>query len=227
MTTPDQRPGGSHRRVDRGRRTRVLLVSLLVVVVAGAGVEASLHWRGESKRPSANAATSGYVSPSATATGSKPFGSVPPGPASSPAVAPTSAPASTLAAITPPPPATPPPAATTPAATPTTASPAPSTSASTPAAKPLVDILNGTHISGMAARADTTLSRGGWVVALTGNYTKSMSATTVFYPDGEQAAAQALAAQFTAIGKMAPAPDGVSTTHLTLVLGQDWTSSGK
>jgi LytR cell envelope-related transcriptional attenuator len=91
----------------------------------------------------------------------------------------------------------------------------------------LVDILNGTHISGMAARADTTLSRGGWVVALTGNYSQSMSATTVFYPAGQLAAAQALAAQFTAIGKMAPAPDGVSTTHLTLVLGQDWTSSGK
>ncbi|HWF41574.1 MAG TPA: LytR C-terminal domain-containing protein [Acidothermaceae bacterium] len=91
----------------------------------------------------------------------------------------------------------------------------------------MVDILNGTHISGMAARAATTLSRGGWVVALTGNYPHSTSATTLFYPDGEQAAAQALAAQFTAIGKMAPAPDGVSTTHLTLVLGQDWTSSGK
>jgi hypothetical protein len=91
----------------------------------------------------------------------------------------------------------------------------------------LVDILNGTHVSGMAARADTTLSRGGWVVALTGNYPHSISATTVFYPDGQLAAAQALAAQFTAIGKMAPAADGVSTSHLTLVLAQDWTSSGK
>jgi hypothetical protein len=79
----------------------------------------------------------------------------------------------------------------------------------------------------MAARARTTLSRGGWVVALTGNYSHSTSATTVFYPNGQLAAAQALAAQFTAIGKLAPAPNGVSTTHLTLVLGQDWTSSGK
>jgi type IV secretory pathway VirB10-like protein len=212
MTTPDPR-GGSHRRVDRGRRTRVLLVSLLVVVLAGAGVEASLHWRGESKRPSPNAATSGYVSPSATPSASTPLPSSPAAP--------------TLAAVTPPPPATPLPAATTPAVAPTTASPAPSTSASTPAAKPLVDILNGTHISGMAARARTTLSRGGWVVALTGNYSHSTSATTVFYPNGQLAAAQALAAQFTAIGKLAPAPNGVSTTHLTLVLGQDWTSSGK
>jgi hypothetical protein len=79
----------------------------------------------------------------------------------------------------------------------------------------------------MAARADTTLSHGGWIVALTGNYPKTLSVTTVFYPDGQLAAAQALAAQFTAIAKMAPAPDGVSTTDLTLVLATDWTSSGK
>ncbi|HEY3926616.1 MAG TPA: LytR C-terminal domain-containing protein [Acidothermaceae bacterium] len=225
MTTQEPRSGGSHRRVDRGRRTRVLLVSLLVVVLAGAAVEASLHWRGESKRPSANAATSGYVSPRATPSKSTPSASAPAGPSAS--APPVSSAASTLAAVTPPPPATSPPAATTPAVTPTTASPAPSTSADSPATKPLVDILNGTHISGMAARADTTLSHGGWVVALTGNYSQSMSATTVFYPDGQLAAAQALAAQFTAIGKTAPAPDGVSTTHLTLVLGTDWTSSGK
>jgi len=79
----------------------------------------------------------------------------------------------------------------------------------------------------MAARADTTLTRGGWIVALTGNYTHALAATTVFYPDGQLAAAQALAAQFTAIAKTSPAPAGVSTTHLTLVLAQDWTSSGK
>jgi hypothetical protein len=227
MTTQDPRAGGSHRRVDRGRRTRVLMVSLLVVVVAGVGVEAALHWRGESKRPTTDAASSRYISPSATPTRSTPAASSPAASspaASSPADASTSAPPvaspATSATVTPPPPAT-----TAPAVTPSTASPAPSTSA--PAVKPLVDILNGTHVSGMAARADTTLSRGGWVVALTGNYPHSMSATTVFYPDGQLAAAQALAAQFTAIGTTAPAPDGVSTTHLTLVLGQDWTSSGK
>ena len=79
-------PGGSHRRVDRGRRLRVLMISLMVVIVAAGGVEAALHWRGESKRPGVNAA-SGYVSPSATPSGSSPSGSV-----SSPGDAPTSAP---------------------------------------------------------------------------------------------------------------------------------------
>jgi cytoskeletal protein RodZ len=217
MTSQDPRTGGSHRRVDRGRRLRVLLVSLLVVVLAGAGVEAALHWRGESKRPSPNAASSGYVSPSATPSASTPSGST-----SSAADAPTSTPPVTYPqSLT----ATPPPATTAPAAAPSTASSAPS--ASTPAAKPPVDILNGTHVSGMASRADTTLTHGGWTVALTGNYPHSLSATTVFYPAGQLAAAQALAAQFTAIGKMSPAPDGLSTTDLTLVLAQDWTSSGR
>jgi hypothetical protein len=201
------------------------LVSLLVVVVAGGGVEAALHWRGESKRPSPNAASSGYVSPRATPSPSAGTSSVPgstlPGLTSSAAGARASSPPVTYPQSLS---ATPPPTATAPAATASSASPAPSKS--TPAAKPVVDILNSTHVSGMAARADTTLTRGGWIVGLTGNYTHLIS-TTVFYPDGQLAAAQALAAQFTAIGKVAPAPDGLSTTDLTLVLGQDWTSSGK
>ena len=222
MTTGDPRAGGSHRRVDRGRRLRVLLVSLLVVVVAAGGVEAALHWRGESKRPSTNAASSGYVSPKATPSSSQPSASSSAAVSSSLADALTSTPP----VSSPAPSVTPPPATTAPAATPA-ASPAPSTSASTPAARPPVDILNGTQLNGMAARARTTLTRGGWTVDVTGNYPHSTFATTVFYPDGQLAAAQALAAEFTAIGKMAPAPGGVSRTHLTLVLGQDWTSSGK
>jgi LytR cell envelope-related transcriptional attenuator len=217
MTGADPRPGGSHRRVDRSRRLRVLLVSLLVVVVAAGGVEAALHWRGESKRPSTNAASSGYVSPRATPARSTPSGST-----SSPADAPTSTPPVTYPATSFPPV---PDATTEPAATASSASPAPSTTA--PAARPSVDILNATHVSGLAARADTTLTRAGWTVALTGNYPHSISATTVFYPAGQLAAAQALAAQFTAIDKTAPASAGLSTTDLTLVLAQDWTSSGK
>ena len=210
----------------------MLLISLLVVVLAAGGVEAALHWRGESKRPSTNAASSSYVSPSATPTGSTPAATSPaaslaassPSPSaaiSSPGDAPSSAApvTSPIASV----PVTPPPTATAPAVTPTTASPAPTT----PATRPAVDILNSTHVGGMAARAATTLTHGGWVVGVTGNYTHLLSETTVFYPTGQQAAAQALATQFTAIAKVEPAPDGVSTVDLTLVLAQDWTSSGK
>lgn len=223
----DPRPGGSHRRVDRGARLRVLLLSLVVVVVAAGGVVYALHWRGESKRPTA--AASGYpritpsAKPSSSITPVAIASSAPPVtyPASSAPVTPAaSAPAASA-------PAASAPAVTAPAATASTASPAPSTSASTPVAKPPVDILNSTRISGMAARAATTLSNGGWNVGLTGNYPHPISATTVFYPAGDLAAAQALAAQFTAIGKVETAPDGVSTTDLTLVLAQDWTASGK
>jgi hypothetical protein len=182
MTNQDPRPGGSHRRVDRGSRVRVLLLSLLVVVLAAGGVVYSLHWRGESKRPS-TATASGYprISPSATPSRSPASGA-----AASTSAPPVTYPQSLTATPGPVTSATP----TAPAATPSSASPAPSTSAS--AARP-----------------------------------HSISTTTLFYPTGQLAAAQALAAQFTAIAKMSPAPDGVSTTHLTLVLAQDWTSSGK
>jgi cytoskeletal protein RodZ len=222
MTYDDPRPGGVHRRVNRGRRLRVLLISLVVVVLAGGGVEAALHWRGESKRPASTVASSSYprVSPSATPSIATPSAS---SAVSSPADAPSPTVLTFPATSAP---ATPPPSATAPAATSSSASPAPSTSASSAAARPPVDILNSTHVGGMAARADSTLTKGGWIIALTGNYTHLIP-TTVFYPEGQLAAAQALAAQFTAIGKTAPAPDGVSTTHLTLVLGQDWTTSGK
>jgi hypothetical protein len=198
---------------------------LLVVVVAAGGVEAALHWRGESKRPSTNAASSGYVSPRATPSGAAPSAS-PSAAISSTGDAPTSSPPVTYPqslTATPPAPVTSPAATTAPAVAPTTASPAPTTSA----ARPAVDILNSTHVAGMAARADTTLTHGGWVVGVTGNYPHLLSETTVFYPAGQQAAAQALAAQFTAIAKVEPAPAGVSTADLTLVLAQDWTSSGK
>lgn len=212
---------GSHRRVDRGRRLQVLFVSLLVVVLAAGGVVAALHWRGESKRPAATAASSGYprVSPSATPSGAT-------SPAVTPSVTQSAAPPATsvAASVAAPPPAT---TAPTTAAPATTTSPVPSVSSSAAATKLPVDILNSTHVSGLAARAESTLTRGGWTVALTGNYPHSTSATTVFYPAGQLAAAQALAAQFTAIAKMAVAPAGVSTSDLTLVLAQDWTASGK
>src|SRR5450432_188211 len=114
-----------------------------------------------------------------------------------------------------------PPASTSPAS----ASTAPSTSAS--AARPPVDILNDTHISGLAASAAKTLTSGGWTVAETGNYPHSISTTTVFYPPDQLAAAQQLAHQYQAITKVLPAPSGVSTTDLTLVLATDWTTDGR
>ena len=205
MTEPETRPAGSHRRTSGSRRLK-LLVSLLVVVLAAGGVVAALHVRGESNGPHNQVAASSHTSSFSPPTGS-PHGSVS-----------TPAPSLSSPVIV-----APPPAATS--TSPASASTAPSTSAS--AARPPVDILNDTHISGLAASAAKTLTSGGWTVAETGNYPHSISTTTVFYPPDQLAAAQQLAHQYQAITKVLPAPSGVSTTDLTLVLATDWTTDGR
>ena len=204
MTEPESRLAGSHRRTDSGRRAK-LLGSLLVVVLAGVGVVAALHWRGESSKPHTPAAASSHTSSFSPPTGS-PSASVS-----------TAAPSLSAPVIV----SSPPAASTSPAAV----SPAPSTSASV--ARPSVDILNDTHISGLAASAAKTLRSGGWTVAETGNYPHSVSTTTLFYPPGQVAAAKQLAQQYRAVREVLAAPSGVSTTDLTLVLATDWTTDGK
>jgi LytR cell envelope-related transcriptional attenuator len=209
MTEPETRLAGSHRRTSSGRRA-TLLGSLLVVVLAAGGVVAALNWRHESTKPhtpvSASSHTSSFSPPTGSPSASASVSVSPPAPSLSAPVIVSSPPA----------------AATTSAAS---VSPAPSTSASV--ARPSVDILNNTHISGLAARAAKTLTSGGWTVAETGNYPHSVSTTTVFYPLGLLAAAQQLAHQYRAITKVLPVPSGVSTTDLTLVLATDWTTDGR
>jgi hypothetical protein len=200
--TPDPRATGSHRRTDR-RRLRLLLVSLLVVVIAAGAVIATLHWRGEDKHhPTLAAAKTTHPTPPSSTSAST--AAV----ASTPAAASSSPPLPSATAGTP--------------AGPSSAGPSPTTAG--PAAHLPVDVLNNTHTSGLAARAAQKLTAGGWTVAETGNYPHTVSATTVYYPAGALASAQLLAKQFPAIGRVVAAPVGVSTTHLTLVLGKDWVS---
>jgi cytoskeletal protein RodZ len=208
MTEPETRPAGSHRRTSSGRRLK-LLGSLLVVVLAAGGVVAALKWRGESKGPHNPVAASSHTSSFSPPTGS-------PHPSASGSVS-TPAPSLSSPVIVSPPPSA--------SSSPSSVSPAPSTSAS--AARPAVDVLNDTHISGLAASAAKTLTSGGWTVAEKGNYPRSVSTTTVYYPPGQLAAAQQLAQQYGAIHKVLSAPSGVSTTDLTLVLATDWTTNGR
>jgi hypothetical protein len=91
-----------------------------------------------------------------------------------------------------------------------------------PAARLPLDVLNNTHIVGLAKQAARTFESGGWTVSKTGNYTHTVSVTTVFYPVGGHAAADRLAAQFPKVRRVLPAPGGLSTTHLTVVLARDW-----
>ncbi len=85
-----------------------------------------------------------------------------------------------------------------------------------------MDILNDTHISGLAAKAEKTLTSGGWTVPSTGNYAHTVTQTTVYYQPGQQASAQLLATQFPKIRRVLAAPSGLVAGHLTLVLAQDW-----
>ncbi|HEY0871656.1 MAG TPA: LytR C-terminal domain-containing protein [Acidothermaceae bacterium] len=216
MTEPETRLAGSHRRNSSARRVR-LLVSLLVVVLAAGGVLAALHLRGESSKPKTPVAASSHTSSLRPPTGS---------PSASVSVSPVPSLSAPVIVSNPPPVVSTSPASTSPASvSPASVSPAPSTSASV--ARPSVDILNDTHISGLAASAAKTLTSGGWTVAETGNYPHSVSTTTVFYPPDQVDAAKQLAQQYGAIREVLAAPSGVSTTDLTLVLATDWTTDGK
>jgi hypothetical protein len=195
MTETDSpRQPGIHRR-QRGRRLGRLGLSLLLAVLVGAVVFAVLKWRGELSR---------HTSPRAAAT--SPI-------ATSPPVSPPASVSSTLTSASPPP-------ASSPAPTPApsaTAAPAPVLAPKVP-----LDVLNNSHIPGLAASARRTFIAGGWTVAKTGNYAHTVTSTTVFYPAGKRASALRLASQFPKIRHVAPAPSGLSTTHLTVVLARDW-----
>jgi hypothetical protein len=92
--------------------------------------------------------------------------------------------------------------------------------------RPPVDVLNDSRIAGLAARAAKSLTAAGWTVHKTGNYPHVLASTTLYYPSGQRAAAQLLASQFPKIADVLPAPTGLSTTNLTLVLTKDWSSTG-
>lgn len=102
----------------------------------------------------------------------------------------------------------------TPAPTPkTTPKPTPKPAVTRPA----VVVLNQTTTVGLAAKVATRLRGAGWVVPAIGNYRGAVPGTTVFYPAGAQAAAQSLAKAL-GVTRTAPAPAGMSTSRLTVVL---------
>ncbi|HEX7104918.1 MAG TPA: LytR C-terminal domain-containing protein [Acidothermaceae bacterium] len=82
--------------------------------------------------------------------------------------------------------------------------------------------MNDSRITGLAARASATFRAAGWNVATVGNFRGTdVPETTVFYPDGEQAAADRLAAAF-GIDRVRPATSGLSQANLTVALARDW-----
>lgn len=218
MTEPESpRTGGAHRRAPGGNRLPVLLASVAAIAVAAGLVIFALHLRGE---PAGNPGAS--TSPSASPQTSSPLPTTP---------APTSSSVATSSSVPPSSAAPPPPSAVV---SPSTASASVSASAtsSAPTATaaappPAVDVLNDSRISGLAASAAKQLRSAGWRVSTVGNWQGSsdVPTTTVFYPDGDKAAAQRLASQY-GISRVLAAPSGLSSSNLTLVLAYDWSGAG-
>jgi hypothetical protein len=85
-----------------------------------------------------------------------------------------------------------------------------------------VVVLNATDRKGLAARFADQLKAAGWKVAAVGNFRGNVPATTVYYPSGEQEAAQALDAQFAGVDRVRPAFSGISQTRLTVILTSEF-----
>ena len=117
-------------------------------------------------------------------------------------------------------------ATTLPTSTAPTTSPPPTTSApsTTPATIPetTVIVLNSTDTSGLASRVSAYLGSLGWHVTDPDNFFPVLEVTTVFFPEGQEAAARLLAAAVP--GKadaVSPATPQVPSDALTVVLGND------
>jgi len=200
MTDPE-RPPGTHRRARSSNRLAVLIASLVAIAVVAVIVTITLDKRGEpahNNAPAASGSTLAKHSPSASVPSSATS------PSGSAIASPPSTPPTTQ------PPTIQPPTASTP---------------STTAAQhrlPALDLLNDSRITGLAARASEQFRAAGWPIASTGNFKGAdVPETTIFYPDGEKAAADRLAAQF-GIHRLVPATSGLSSSHLTVALARDW-----
>jgi cytoskeletal protein RodZ len=182
-----------------------ILPSLLAVVAVTALVTALYVWRGQEAQLEAPAAAPAGAEPSVAAA--------------------PSSPTTGASAQSSPQPGTASPSATR-AATPTTstsAAPPPATSAPAAADTPVV-VLNQTARAGLASRVAERLRGQGWTVAGTGNFRGSVPATTVYYPPGAEAAAQALAQTLPTGPRVRPRFGNLSTTRLTVVVTDDYPS---
>lgn len=82
-----------------------------------------------------------------------------------------------------------------------------------------VVVFNNTSIKGLAGRVSQTVKDAGWKVGATDNWYGTVSATTVYYPQGKKAAGRQLALDL-GIARILPADTNsdMSSTNLTLIL---------
>jgi hypothetical protein len=83
-------------------------------------------------------------------------------------------------------------------------------------------VLNDTTRPGLASTAATQLRAKGWSVTGVGNFRGVVSATTVYYPVGHVAAAQAAAKSLPTPPRVLPRFGNLSTTRLTVVVAANY-----
>jgi LytR cell envelope-related transcriptional attenuator len=194
---PDPRVRRGAHRTSRAA-TATLLPSLLAILAVTSLITALYVWRGEdTKQPSA-AASSGSPTPQAD---------------------PTTTPAKTTGATTTP--------ATAPVKT-TTSPPVTHQAKTDPAvalrASVAIVVLNQTVRRGLAATVATRLRAKGWTVSAVGNFRGAVPATTVYYPVGKEAAANAAAKSLPTPARVLPRFGNLSENRLTVIVTTNYPS---
>lgn len=85
-----------------------------------------------------------------------------------------------------------------------------------------VAVLNQGGRSGLAATVAERIEGEGWSVSGTGNFTGTVSATTVYFPPGGEEAAEALAADLPVPGRTRPTFGNLQQDKLTIVVTADY-----
>jgi hypothetical protein len=192
---------GAHRggRTGRGLLAAVMPSALAVVAVA-ALVTSLAVWRGEDPgQPSASATTGTPSAPSREALSRAPSSSPAGATASRQSAGTRKHHARTASA----PPSTAPPSTAPPSTAPRDVE---------------VVVLNQTHRSGLAGSVADVLRGKGWTVPAVGNFRGTVPATTVYYPAGAEAAAQAAAESLPTATRVRPTFGNLSTSRLTVVV---------
>jgi cytoskeletal protein RodZ len=193
---PDPRVRRGAHRTSRAA-SATLLPSLLAILAVTSLITALYVWRGEEAQPPSAAASGGSPSPHSTTA--------------SPS---TTAPA-TAASDT-----------TTESATTTTSAPTGHKTKTSPGAQLRASIaivvLNQTGRAGLASTVATRLRAKGWTVSGVGNFHGVVSATTVYYPVGHEAAATAAAKSLPTPPRVLPRFGNLSLTRLTVVVTSNY-----
>lgn len=81
-----------------------------------------------------------------------------------------------------------------------------------------VVVLNQTSRAGLASEVADILRAAGWTVPAVGNFHGTVPATTVYYPPGDELAAQTAAEALQATPRIRPRFGNLSTSRLTVVV---------